>query len=89
MRRGFCFDSFMALKGRATTEVEGLELALMGSALGFVGMVQNIGSSLVPPLGNTLSTIELNAPFLLWAASGLFATLVLFSFGKRKQRSPY
>ncbi|MCY3797533.1 MAG: MFS transporter [Chloroflexi bacterium] len=81
---GFCFDSFMALKGASTTEVEGLELALMGSALGFVGMLQNIGSSFVPPIGNTLSAISLNLPFLLWAASGLFATLVLLSYRRRK-----
>ncbi len=81
---GFCFDSFMALKGAATTEVEGLELALVGSALGFVGMLQNIGSSFIPPLGNALSTNELNAPFLLWAASGAFATLVLLSYRRRK-----
>jgi MFS family permease len=81
---GFCFDSFMALKGAATTEVEGLELALMGSALGFVGMLQNIGSSFVPPLGNALSTSALNVPFLLWAASGLFATAVLLSYRRRK-----
>ncbi|MCY3979621.1 MAG: MFS transporter [Chloroflexi bacterium] len=81
---GFCFDSFMALKGAATTEVEGLELALMGSALGFVGMLQNIGSSFVPPIGNTLSAISLNLPFLLWAASGLFATFVLLSYRRRK-----
>lgn len=85
---GFCFDSFMALKGASTTEVEGLELALMGSALGFVGMLQNIGSSFVPPLGNTLSTFSLNAPFLLWAGSGLFATLVLLGYRKRKTRLP-
>ena len=84
---GFCFDSFMALKGASTTEVEGLELALVGSALGFVGMLQNIGSSFVPPLGNTLSTISLNLPFLLWAASGLFATLVLLSFRRRKTKA--
>ena len=83
---GFCFDSFMALKGAATTEVEGLELAFVGSALGFVGMLQNIGASFVPPLGNTLSVIGLHAPFLLWAGSGLFATLVLLSYRKRKAK---
>jgi len=81
---GFCFDSFMALKGAATTEVEGLELALVGSALGFVGMLQNIGASFVPPLGNALSTVALNVPFLLWAASGVFATAVLLSYRRRK-----
>lgn len=83
---GFCFDSFMALKGAATTEVEGLELALVGCALGFVGMLQNIGSSFVPPLGNTLSATELNLPFLLWAASGIFATLVLLGYRRRKAK---
>ena len=83
---GFCFDSFMALKGASTTEVEGLELALMGGALGFVGMLQNIGSSFIPPMGNALSTIQLNMPFLLWAASGLFATLVLLTYRRRKTR---
>ena len=83
---GFCFDSFMALKGASTTEVAGLELALVGSALGFVGMLQNIGSAFVPPLGNALSTNSLNLPFLLWAGSGLFATLVLLGFRQRKTR---
>ncbi len=80
---GFCFDSFMALMGASITEVEGLEVALVGSALGFSGMLQNLGASLLPPLGNTLSKISLNAPFLLWAASGLFATVVLLSYRRR------
>ncbi len=83
---GFCFDSFMALKGASITEIDGLEIALMGSALGFGGMLQNFGSSILPPLGNTLSVIGLNAPFLLWAASGLFATVVLLSYRKRKAK---
>ena len=85
---GCCFDSFMALKGASITEVDGLEIALMGSALGFGGVLQSMGSTITPPLGNTLSTISLNVPFLLWAASGLFATGVLLSFRKRKLRSP-
>ncbi len=83
---GFCFDSFMALKGASITEVEGLDIALMGSALGFGGMLQNFGSSILPPLGNTLSVVALNAPFLLWAASGLFATIVLLTYRKRKSK---
>ena len=81
---GFCFDSFMALKGASITEVSGLQLALMGSALGFGGVLQNLGSTITPPIGNALSTISLNLPFLLWAASGLFATIVLLSYRARK-----
>ena len=83
---GFCFDSFMALKGASITEVEGLDMAMVGSALGFGGMLQNLGSSVLPPIGNTLSAIALNVPFLLWAASGLFATLILLSYQKRKAK---
>ena len=80
---GICFDSFMAMMGASITEVEGLEVALVGSALGFGGMLQNMGGSILPPLGNMLSTNGLNLPFLLWAASGLFATLVLLSYRRR------
>ncbi len=81
---GCCFDSFMALKGASITEVEGLDLALMGSALGFGGIWQNLGTSITPALGNAFSTVALNVPFLLWAASGVFATLILLSYRKRK-----
>ena len=83
---GFCFDSFMALKGASITEVEGLDVAFMGSALGFGGVLQNLGSTITPPLGNALTTIDLHTPFLLWAASGVFATVVLLSYRKRKSK---
>ena len=85
---GCCFDSFMALKGASTTEVEGLDIVFVGSALGFGGVLQNIGSTITPPLGNALSTVALNVPFLLWAGSGVFATLVLLSYRKRKKHPP-
>ncbi len=80
---GLCFDSFMALMGASITEVHGLDMTLVGSALGFGGMLQNLGGSLLPPLGNTLSVISLNAPFLLWTAAGVFATLALLSYRGR------
>ena len=77
---GCCFDSFMALKGASITEVKGLPLVLMGSALGFGGIWQNLGTALTPPLGNAMTPIALHAPFLLWACSGLFAMLILLSY---------
>ena len=77
---GCCFDSFMALMGASITEVKGLQMAMMGSALGFAAVLQNLGGSLLPPIGNSMSAIDLNVPFLLWAASGLFATLILLGY---------
>jgi len=81
---GCCFDSFMALKGASITEVEGLEIAMMGSALGFAGILQNLGATITPPLGNALSALGLHVPFLLWACAGLLGALSLLSFRKRK-----
>ncbi len=83
---GFCFDSFMALKGASMTEIDGLPMVMVGSALGFGGVLQNLGTTITPPLGNALSAISLNTPFLLWSASGLFATLALLSYRKRKAK---
>ncbi|MYD11788.1 MAG: MFS transporter [Chloroflexi bacterium] len=83
---GLCFDSFMAMMGASITEARGLDMALVGSALGFGGMLQNLGGSLLPPLGNTLSVISLNAPFLLWAAAGVFATGALLSYRGRGRK---
>lgn len=81
---GCCFDSFMALMGASITEVDGLQIALVGSALGFGGVLQNLGASFIPPIGNTLSIHALHTPFLLWAGSGIFATVILLGYRWRK-----
>ena len=83
---GCCFDSFMALKGASMTEVDGLEMGMIGSALGFAGMLETVGASITPAAGNALSTFGLNAPFLLWAGSGLMATLLLLFYQKHKTK---
>lgn len=81
---GFFFDSFMATNGASVTEIEGLDIAMMGTALGFLGMMQNFSGTIVPPLGNALTTIDLHVPFLLWSASGLLAMATLLLTRKRK-----
>ena len=53
---GCCFDSFMALKGASMTEIDGLEMGMIGSALGFAGMLETVGASITPAAGNALST---------------------------------
>ena len=83
---GVCFDSFMGLKGASITEVDGLQMSMMGMALGFGAMLQNLGASITPPVGNLLSAFGLHAPFLLWAASGFFASFVLLGYRKRKAK---
>ncbi len=77
---GCFFDTCMALTSASITEIEGLDLALVGSALGFAFMMQNVSSTIMPPLGNALATFGLNVPFLLWSACGLIAVFALLSF---------
>lgn len=83
---GFFFDTCMALTSASITEIDGLDLALVGSALGFAFMMQNVSSTIMPPLGNALATFGLNVPFLLWAACGLIAVVALLSFRGHKAK---
>lgn len=85
---GCCFDGFMAMRNASITEVEGLDMVMVGSALGFGGMLTNIAGTTIPPLGNSLSTIGLNVPFLLWACSGLLAMTVLVTYRITKKTHP-
>jgi MFS family permease len=83
---GFFFDAFMSLKNAAITEIKGLEIAMLGSALGFAGMFRNGASTVMPSIGNTLSKFGLNTPFLFWAVSGLLATISLAMIHSQKQK---
>jgi MFS transporter, ACS family, D-galactonate transporter len=83
---GCFFDTCMALTSAAIAEVDGLDLTMIGSALGFAYMMQNLSSTIMPPLGNALSTFGLNVPFLLWSFSGLIAVVTLVSYKGNKAK---
>lgn len=81
---GFAFDAFMATHNATATEVEGLSIAMMGSAIGLIVMIRNMGSVLGPVMGNTLSTLGLNVPFLVWAGYGVLACVTMIVFSRNK-----
>jgi MFS family permease len=83
---GFFFDTCMALTSASITEIEGLDISMVGSALGFAFMMHNLSATIMPPLGNALSTFGLNVPFLLWACSGLIAVVALVSYRGDKSK---
>ena len=85
---GFFFDTFMALSGAAISEMDGLDLTMVGSALGFAYMMQNLSATIMPPIGNALSAFGLNVPFLLWASSGLIAIVALLSYRGHNAKQP-
>ena len=76
---GIVFDSFMAILNASVLEVEGVTHVYAGTALGFAMMIRNLGGTFSPPLGNALTAIGLNVPFLFWGGMGLFA-VIMFAF---------
>ncbi|MFN8371271.1 MAG: MFS transporter [Anaerolineae bacterium] len=76
---GFVFDSFMAILNASVLEVEGVSHVYAGTAIGFATMIRNLGGTFSPPVGNSLASISLNAPFLFWGGMGLFA-VAMFAF---------
>jgi MFS family permease len=81
---GFAFDTFMAIQSLSLSRLDGIQMTLVGTAIGFGIMIRNVGASLSPPLGNSLAEKELNLPFLLWAGLGLFALILLLFYYKEQ-----
>jgi predicted MFS family arabinose efflux permease len=84
---GFFFDSFMAILNASVLEVEGLSHLYAGTAIGFSTMIRNLGGTFSPPVGNSLTAIGVNVPFLFWSAMGLFGVLMFTFFLKSKSRT--
>lgn|SRR5690606_9581789 len=83
---GFAFDSFMAVLSASTLEVEGVSHLYAGTAIGFVSMIRNLGGTFSPPVGNALTAIGVNIPFLFWGSMGLFAVIMFLLLPKRSER---
>lgn len=82
---GIVFDSFMAILNASVLEVEGVSQVYMGTAIGFATMIRNLGGTFSPPLGNSLTPIGLNVPFVFWSAMGLLAVIVFTFLPKSKK----
>lgn len=87
---GIVFDSFMAILNASVLEVEGVSQLYAGTAIGFATMIRNLGGAFSPPVGNSLTAIGFNIPFLFWGGMGLLA-VVMFAFqlkaGKGAERT--
>ena len=83
---GFVFDSFMAILNTSVLEVEGVSDLYAGTAIGFAVMIRNLGATFSPPIGNSLTTLGLNLPFLFWGSMGLLA-VIMFAFLLKPSKS--
>ena len=75
---GMFFDAFMGLSITSVAEAKGVGPALAGTAIGFLGMIQEIGGTISPPLGNALAGISPQMPFYLWGSLS-FVGMAIFS----------
>lgn len=85
---GFARDGFMAICLTMGMETKGIGVVYAGTAVGLIQTILNLGSSIAPPLGNSLADPSNPAspfPFFLWGAFGLLA-LVAFIFVKETAR---
>lgn len=82
---GVVFDSFMAIFNASVLEVEGVGHLYAGTAVGFSMMIRNLGGTISPPVGNSLTTFGLSIPFLFWGSMGLFA-VIMFAFMLKRKR---
>jgi cyanate permease len=83
---GVMFDAFMGILSASIMEVEGVGVAYIGTALGFAGMVRNIGGVFSPPFGNSLAAYNLQLPFIFWSAMAL-ASFAIFSLLPSKRKN--
>jgi NNP family nitrate/nitrite transporter-like MFS transporter len=84
---GFVFDSFMAILNASVLEVEGVSDMYAGTAIGFASMIRNLGGTFSPAVGNSLTTIGYNIPFLFWGSMGLFAVIMFVLLRKSDQNA--
>lgn len=77
---GCGFDAFMAIQGAMITEVEGIGASSMGAAIGLALTIRNIGPAIGPPVGNAFAAVGVTAPFLVWAAFGCLALVLMVGY---------
>jgi cyanate permease len=81
---GMVRDGFMAVLITTVTELDGVKATYAGTATGLVFTLSRLGSFIAPPIGNSLTGINLSLPFVFWSLMAAMAFLgVIFLKEKR------
>jgi MFS family permease len=70
-------DGFMAIYMTTITELDGVGSHYAGTAIGLAGTLSRVGGLVAPPVGNSLATLHLSLPFLLWAGMAIMGMVCL------------
>jgi cyanate permease len=74
---GLVRDGYMAVYFTMVTESKGIGVLFAGTAMGLASTFSRIGGLVAPPVGNSLASISLNLPFLLWASMAFVGLICL------------
>ena len=75
---GIFIDGFMSIIIAMLLESEGIESIHSGTVLGIVFTLMNLGYVVLPPLGNSLASINPGTPFIFWASLSVPALIMLY-----------
>ncbi|MFK7804393.1 MAG: nitrate/nitrite transporter [Anaerolineae bacterium] len=82
---GLTFDAVMGLSVAAVTEVKGVGAALASTAVGLTFMIQQLGGTLAPIIGNSLESYSPQAPFYFWGGMALAGSLLIAFMSEEKR----
>jgi ACS family hexuronate transporter-like MFS transporter len=74
---GIFIDGSISITFTMLLETEGIGSTYSGTAIGIVFTLSQIGAVALPPLGNSLASINLGIPFFFWASFSILALIML------------
>jgi NNP family nitrate/nitrite transporter-like MFS transporter len=84
MTAGVVRDGFMAILMTMVIELEGVGPRYAGTAIGLSLTLGRLGELLMPPIGNSLASLDLQLPFLFWAFLAFLGCITFFGIKERK-----
>lgn len=85
MMAGLTFDAVMGLTVAAVTEVKGVGATLAATAVGMTFMIQQLGGTFAPIIGNSLERFSPQAPFYFWGGIAVMGAIVIAFMTEEKR----
>lgn len=85
MLAGILFDAYMGLSITLVSEVKAVSGSLIGTAVGAIFFISDIGGTISPPIGNALATISPEFPFYFWSGLAFAASIALYLVQEKRR----
>ena len=82
---GLTFDAVMGLTVTAITEVKGVGATLAATAVGMTFMIQQLGGTFAPIIGNSLERFTPQTPFYFWGGLAIVGAIIIVFMTEEKR----